>query len=539
MQHWWQDKVLYQIYPRSYKDTNGDGIGDIPGIIEKLDYLEELGIGGIWLSPIFKSPQADNGYDVANYEDIEPMFGTLDDLDELIAEADKRGIKIILDLVLNHTSDEHYWFQEALKGPDNPYYDYYIWRDGEPDVLPNDMGSTFSGPAWTYHEEMGQWYFHQYHKKQPDLNWDNQDMRQDIYAMINRWIDKGVGGFRLDVIDHLAKDVDQGQLIRYPEIHDIIKELSENCFQGKDVLTVGEAWSATLDESKLWSNPDGSELAMVFQFEHIGLDQVEGKEKWDLFPLDFMKLKEVLSRWQVGLHNKGWNSLFFENHDVPRIISRWGNDGEHRVQSAKMFGTLIHGMQGTPYIYQGQEIGMTNAHWDDISKYRDVESLNMHADRLSRGFTEESIMESLMAKSRDNARTPMQWDASENAGFTDGEAWIDVNNNYTEINVASQADDEDSILSHYKALVQLRKDYPVIVDGTFELLLTDDEEVFAYRRELDGAELVVVCNFYENELERDLAEIVDGMEVLLASYSTVDETNTLRPYESRIYFKQG
>lgn len=539
MQHWWQDKVLYQIYPRSYKDTNGDGIGDIPGIIDKLDYLEELGIGGIWLSPIFKSPQADNGYDVADYEDIEPMLGTLSDLDELIAEADKRGIKIILDLVLNHTSDEHYWFQEALKGPDNPYYDYYIWRDGNPDVLPNDMGSTFSGPAWTYHEEMGQWYFHQYHKKQPDLNWDNQAMRQDIYDMINRWIDKDVGGFRLDVIDHLAKDVDQGQLIRYPEIHDIIKELSENCFQGKDVLTVGEAWSATLDESKLWSNPDGSELSMVFQFEHIGLDQVEGKEKWDLFPLDFMKLKEVLSRWQVGLHNKGWNSLFFENHDVPRIISRWGNDKEHRVQSAKMFGTLIHGMQGTPYIYQGQEIGMTNAHWDDINKYRDVESLNMHADRLNRGYTEESIMESLMAKSRDNARTPMQWDASDNAGFTDGQPWIDVNDNYTEINVATQIDDEDSIFNHYKALLQFRKDYPVIVDGTYELLWADDEEVFAYRRKLDGAELIVVCNFYDNELERDVSAITEDMEVLLVSYPVIDDANTLRPYESRIYFKQA
>ncbi len=540
MAHWWENKVIYQIYPKSFKDTNGDGVGDLPGIIEKLDYLEKLGIGGIWLSPIFKSPQADNGYDVSDYQDIDPLFGTLEDLDILIAEADKRGIKIILDLVLNHTSDEHHWFQEALKGEDNPYYDYYIWREGDPDNLPNDMISTFGGgPSWKYIPELDKLYFHHFHPKQPDLNWENRQMRQEIYDMINWWIDKGVGGFRLDVIDCLAKDIDNSQMVVYPDIHEIIKELSEQCFKGTDILTVGEVHSANVEEAKIWSNPDGSELSMVFQFEHSRLDQEDGKSKFDLAPLDFMELKDVLSKWQTDLNGEGWNSLFFENHDMPRIISRWGNDKEYRTESAKMFGTLIHGMQGTPYIYQGQEIGMTNFDWRDIDRYRDVESINLYHDRLAEGYDEEDIYDSLIAKGRDNSRTPVQWDDSENAGFSEGTPWIDVIENYKEINVADQEDDENSVLNHYRRLVEFRTKHPIIVYGEYELLLPEDEEVFAYRRTYEGDEVVVICNFYGNEIERPLEELVDGLDLVISSHESVDDVDTLRPYESRMYYKKA
>lgn len=534
MQHWWQDKVIYQIYPKSFKDTDGDGLGDLQGVISKLDYLENLGIGGIWLSPVFKSPQVDNGYDVSDYEDIDPIFGTMEDMQELIEKADEHNIKIILDLVLNHTSDQHRWFQEALKGPENKYFDYYIWREE-----PNGIVSSFGGTAWTYVEDLGLYYYHHYAPEQPDLNWENEDMRHDIYKMINNWIDRGVGGFRLDVIDELAKDIDNEEIIRYPQIHDIIRELSHYCFQGKDILTVGETWSANIEEAKNWSNPDGSELSMVFQFEHSLLDQEDGKSKFDLVPLDLMDLKEVLSRWQTDLKDEGWNSLFFENHDLPRIVSRWGNDQEYREQSAKMFATLIHGMQGTPYIYQGQELGMTNPHWRDINKYEDVESINLYNERLEAGYTEAEIYDSLEAKSRDNARTPMQWDDSKHAGFTDGEPWIDLNSNYKEINAKDQVDDENSVYNHYKQLVNLRKGSKLLVYGDYELILADDPEVFAYKRSLDDEELIVICNFYEHTLDRDIEKLLDGHELIVESYEDLEDTNVLRPYESRMYYKKA
>ena len=426
---WWKNAVVYQIYPRSFQDSNGDGIGDLRGIIQRLEYLGQLGIDAIWLSPVCKSPQFDNGYDIADYQDIDPMFGSVADMEELIAEAGKYNIRIIMDLVLNHTSDKHRWFEEAKKSKDNPYHDFYVWRDGKEGVLPNDMKGVFGGSAWEWVPELQQYYFHQFLPEQPDLNWDNPQVRKEIYDMILWWMDKGIGGFRLDVIDQIAKEPDLEITQNGPKLHEFIRELSKETFQKGDLITVGEAWGATTELSKLYSNPDGSEFSMVFQFEHIGLDQQEGKEKWDLAPLPFLKLKQILTRWQTELHNCGWNSLFWNNHDLPRIVSRWGNDGEYRVESAKMLAILLHGMQGTPYIYQGEELGMTNARYK-IEDYRDVEILNMYQERMEAGYSEEEIMCSIYAKGRDNARTPMQWDETENAGFTNGTPWIQINSNY-------------------------------------------------------------------------------------------------------------
>ena len=539
---WWQNAVVYQIYPRSFCDSTGNGMGDLKGIIGKLDYLEKLGIDAIWLSPVCRSPQDDNGYDISDYRDIDPLFGTLSDMEELIAEGKKHGIRIILDLVLNHSSDEHPWFLEAKKSKDNPYHDYYVWRDGVEGEYPNDMRASFGGPAWEWVPELGQYYFHQFSVKQPDLNWENPKVRREIYDMILWWMDKGVGGFRLDVIDQIAKEPDLKITNNGPRLHEFIRELSAETFQKGDLITVGEAWGANTENAKLYSNPDGSEFSMVFQFEHIGLDQIPGKEKWDLAPLDFMKLKEVLAKWQKALYGCGWNSLFWNNHDLPRIVSRWGNDGEYRVESAKMLAALLHGLQGTPYIYQGEELGMTNAGMENIADYRDIESLNMHKERLEAGYTEADIMASLKAKSRDNARTPMQWDDSENAGFTTGTPWLKVNANYKQINAASQVEDPDSVFSFYRRLIALRKEHAVFADGTFELLYADDPDIFAYTRTTPEETLTVLCNFHggeavlsgkggENVCENDLGEL------LLGNYKDVDEMK-LRPYEARVYLKK-
>ena len=369
---WWKNAVVYQIYPKSFQDSDGDGVGDIRGIISRLDYLKELGVDAVWISPMYCSPQNDNGYDISDYQDIDPMFGTLSDMDELIAESGKRGIRIIMDLVLNHTSDEHRWFEEAKKGKDNPYHDYYVWRDGEEGVYPNDMKAVFGGSAWEWVPELGQYYFHQFAPEQPDLNWENPKVRREIYDMILWWMDRGVGGFRLDVIDQIAKEPDRGITNNGPRLHEFLRELSKETFQKGNLITVGEAWGATTEIAKKYSAPDGSEFSMVFQFEHMMLDQQDGKEKWDLAPLPFVQLKKCLARWQDALFQKGWNSLFWNNHDLPRIVSRWGNDGRYRVESAKMLAAVLHGMQGTPYIYQGEELGMTNVKFSDISKYRDV-----------------------------------------------------------------------------------------------------------------------------------------------------------------------
>ncbi|MEK3702750.1 alpha-glucosidase [Paenibacillus sp. FSL R7-0198] len=533
---WWKETVVYQIYPRSFQDHNGDGIGDLKGIVSRLDYLQELGIGAIWLSPVCKSPQDDYGYDISDYQDIDPMFGSLEDMETLILEAKKRDIRIIMDLVLNHTSDEHPWFQEAKKGKDNPYHDYYVWRDGVEGAPPNDLGSTFGGSAWEWVPEIGQYYLHLFSVKQPDLNWENPKVRQEIYDMINWWIDKGVGGFRLDVIDLIGKEPDMKITGNGPNLHQYIRELSKETFQkAEDLLTVGETWGATPEIAKLYSNPYGSEFSMVFQFEHISLDEQEGKGKWALKPLDVMALKKVLSKWQTELKGDAWNSLFWNNHDLPRIVSRWGNDGEFRVESAKMLATLLHGMQGTPYIYQGEELGMTNVQYS-IEDYRDIELLNFYKERMEKGYPEQSVMESIYAKGRDNARTPMQWDTSDNAGFTQGEPWIKVNPNYKHIHAEESLNNPESIFHYYRKLIQLRKDHEVIVYGDYELIFPENPDVFAYTRTLNGTTILVVCNFQGYTTELPLQEqLTESNQLLISNYTSELSDSKLRPYEARMY----
>lgn len=536
-QPWWKNAVIYQIYPRSFQDSNGDGIGDLAGIIQRLGYLESLGIDAIWLSPVYRSPQDDNGYDISDYCDIDPMFGTLAGMDDLIAEAKKHHIRIIMDLVLNHSSDEHRWFQEAKKSRDNPYHDYYVWRDGVEGTPPNKMRAAFGGSAWTWVPEVGQYYFHQFSIKQPDLNWDNPALRQELYKAIRFWMDKGVGGFRLDVIDQIAKDPDLGITSNGPMLHAYIRELNANTFGGTDLVTVGEAWGANVRNAPIFSDPRGKEFSMVFQFEHIGLDQIPGKAKWDLAPLQLSALKEVLTKWQVGLHGKGWNSLFWNNHDLPRIVSRWGNDGAYRQESAKMLATLLHGMQGTPYIYQGEELGMTNVAFPTIDDYRDIETLNMYRERTQAGYSEADILRSLHAKSRDNARTPMQWDATTNAGFTDGTPWLQVNPNYTAINAADELADAGSVFHYYQALIRLRKQYPIFSEGDFTLLFADHPALFAYQRRLGDQVMTVLCNFYKEPLTlpADAVAPLPLDTLLLGNYDTPADAAHFRPYEARIY----
>ena len=535
---WWHSSVVYQIYPRSFKDSNGDGIGDINGIREKLDYLKELGIDVIWLSPVYKSPNDDNGYDISDYYDIMDEFGTMEDMDNLLKEANERGIKILMDLVVNHTSDEHKWFIEAKKSKDNEYRDYYIWRDSVDGNEPNDLGSTFSGSAWQYDETTGQYYLHLFSKKQPDLNWENGKVRNEVYKMMNFWVDKGIGGFRMDVIDLIGKVPDEMITGNGPKLHEYLQEMNKASLERKDLLTVGETWGATPDVAKLYSNPERKELSMVFQFEHIGLDQIEGKEKWDVKSLELLDLKKVLSKWQTELEGQGWNSLFWNNHDLPRIVSRWGNDKEYRIESAKMLATLLHGMKGTPYIYQGEELGMTNVRFDDINDYNDIESLNMYKDRLSKGYSHNEIMESIYAKGRDNARTPMQWDDSENAGFTTGTPWLAVNKNYDKINAKQCLQDENSIFNHYKKLIDIRKNNDTIIYGDYKLLCEDDENIFAYVRELNGDKILVVCNFYDKDVEFKFEGDFNYSKVLLSNYndsSKMIEKLKLRPYEAVMY----
>ena len=535
---WWHSSVVYQIYPRSFNDSNGDGIGDINGIREKLDYLKELGIDVIWLSPVYKSPNDDNGYDISDYCDIMDEFGTMDDMEKLLKEANEKGIKILMDLVVNHTSDEHKWFIEAKKSKDNKFRDYYIWRDPVNGHEPNNLGSCFSGSAWQYDESTDQYYLHLFSKKQPDLNWENENVRNEVYKMMNFWIDKGIGGFRMDVIDLIGKVPDEMITGNGPKLHDYLQEMNKAALEGHDLLTVGETWGATPEIAKLYSNPKRKELSMVFQFEHIGLDQIEGKEKWDVKPLDLLDLKKVLSKWQTELEGEGWNSLFWNNHDLPRIVSRWGNDREYRVESAKMLATLLHGMKGTPYIYQGEELGMTNVRFEDINEYNDIETLNMYKDRISKGYSHDEIMASIYAKGRDNARTPMQWDSTENAGFTTGKPWLKVNKNYKFINAEDCLQDKDSIFYHYKKLINIRKHNDTIIYGDYKLLLPEDKNVFAYSRELNGDKIVVVCNFYNKEVNLNFKEDFNNVEILLSNYkdsSIFMKDLKLRPYEAIMY----
>ena len=531
---WWKQAVIYQVYPRSFCDSNGDGIGDLPGILTKLDYLQKLGIGAIWLSPVFCSPQDDNGYDISNYQDIDPIFGTLEDMDRLIAEAGKRGIRIILDLVLNHSSDEHRWFIEAKKSRNNPYHDYYIWRDGDGVTPPNELKSGFGGSAWEWVPELGQYYFHQFSVKQPDLNWDNPKLRAELYRMINWWADRGIGGFRLDVVDHLGKDPDHGIMKCAPTLHPYVREMSRAAFQRPGLVTVGEAWSADVEGAKLYSNPDGSELSMVFQFEHMKIDQIPGKEKWDMVPIDFVELKKIFTRWQQGLYGQGWNSLFWENHDLPRSVSRFADDGAFRVESAKMLAILLHGMQGTPYVYQGEELGMTNYDFR-VEECRDIEILNMVRERRAQDYSEEWIRDAIRRKGRDNARTPMQWSTDPNAGFTTGEPWLVVNPNYREINAEDQIGRDDSVFACYRTLIRLRKELPVLVNGTYEPMLEEDKRLFAYQRDDGEHRLLVVCNFFGEAVPDPLAEEEKGGRLLLSSYNAPgDDPTMLRPYEARM-----
>ena len=530
---WWQSAVFYEIYPKSFYDTNGDGVGDIRGIIEKLDYLETLGIDGIWLCPVCESPQVDNGYDISDYCAIYPGVGTMEDMEELIREAKARGISIIMDLVLNHCSDQHRWFLEAKKGKDNPYHDYFVWRDGCPGQYPNDMRATFGGPAWTYVPEVGQFYFHQFAPQQPDLNWENPALRRELYDMIRFWVDKGVEGFRLDVIDQIAKVPDEKITANGPRLHEFLQELSAEGFKEEGLVTVGEAWGADVEKAKLFSRMDGSELSMVFQFQHICLDQEPGKDKWDMRPLWLPDLKKCLAHWQEGLHGQGWNSLFFNNHDLPRIVSRWGDEGVYRVESAKMLATMLHGMEGTPYIYQGEELGMTNIRLP-LERYADLEIHNVYAERVAQGYDPSAVMESIYARGRDNARTPMQWTAGENGGFTSGTPWLPVNDNKAFINAEAALEDENSVFHYYKKLIALRKQYRVFRDGRFHLLGAEDPQRFIYERENGTEHLLVVCNFTKDPAPLNTDPIPSHAQLLLTNYA--HQGQGLQPYEARMYY---
>lgn len=530
---WWQNSVVYQVYPRSFQDTDGDGVGDLQGIIQRLDYLENLGIDAIWLSPVYKSPNDDNGYDISDYQDIMDEFGTMADMDQLIEEGKKRNIRIIMDLVVNHTSDEHKWFIEAKKNKDNEYRDYYIWRDAVDGDVPNGLRSTFSGTAWEFDETTGQYFLHLFSKRQPDLNWENEKVRQEVYDMMNFWIDKGVGGFRMDVIDLIGKIPDQEITGNGPKLHEYLQEMNQATFGDKDLMTVGETWGATPEIAKLYSDPKRNELSMVFQFEHVGLDQQEGKEKWDLKPLAIADLKVALSKWQNSLGNEGWNSLFWNNHDLPRIVSRWGDDKEYHDQSAKLFAILLHMMKGTPYIYQGEEIGMTNYPISDISEAEDIETINMYNERIEQGYAKEDLIASINAKGRYNARTPMQWDDSENGGFTTGTPWLHVNPNYQTINVKTELADPESIFYTYKKLIELRKQNELVVWGDYQLLENTPDEVFAYIRELNGEKWLVVTNISAGTNEFEMP--TEAKEIVIANYELTEVPVgkvALRSYEA-------
>lgn len=553
-QSWWKESVVYQIYPRSFKDSNGDGIGDLQGIIEKLDYLKELGVDIIWLSPVYKSPNDDNGYDVSDYQDIMDEFGTMADWEHLIQEMHDREMKLMMDLVVNHSSDEHRWFIEAKKSKDNPYRNYYIWRKGKDGKEPTNWESFFSGSAWEYDETTDEYFLHLFSKKQPDLNWENPKLRREVYDMMNWWIDKGVDGFRMDVINLISKagyqDAPNMEGKKYvsgaeyffngPKIHEYLQEMNKEVLS-KGVVTVGETPGVDVEQAKLYTGSDRNELNMVFQFEHMDLDSGPGG-KWDLRPLKLKDLRDNFTKWQKGLEGEGWNSLYLNNHDQPRMVSRFGNDGKYRVESAKMLATFLHTLQGTPYIYQGEEIGMTNVKFDSIEEYQDIETLNMYNEKVKENKEDEAkVMESIYVKGRDNARTPVQWNASEHAGFTTGTPWIAVNPNYKEVNVEQAVADPDSIFHYYKQLIKLRKENDVIVYGTYDVLLDDHEQIYAYTRTLKKEKLLVILNFSDHRPVFRLPEdmICRDVEVLISNYEQPEEPDVssikLRPYEAVVY----
>ncbi|EGR0633678.1 glucohydrolase [Vibrio vulnificus] len=533
---WWHDAVVYQIYPRSFCDSNNDGIGDLNGIIGKLDYLKTLGVNVLWLSPVYKSPMDDNGYDISDYQDIAAEFGTMADMQNLLAQAKARDIRVVMDLVVNHTSDEHPWFVEARKSKDNPYRDYYIWRDAKPDgSVPDDQGSIFGGSAWQWDEATQQYYFHLFSKRQPDLNWENPKVQQEVHKMMNWWIDQGIGGFRLDVIDLIGKEIDKGITGNGPRLHPLLQEMNRATFCDKDLLTVGETWGATPEIAKLYSDPERHELSMVFQFEHITLTWQHG-DKWNPIPLDLKQFKHVLTKWQTELSNQGWNSLFWNNHDLPRVVSKYGDDKRYRVESAKMLATALHFLKGTPYIYQGEEIGMTNVAFESLDQYKDIETLNFYKVKTESGVSHQHMMDAIHENSRDNARTPMQWSASPNGGFSQAEPWIEVNPNYPEINVEQALADSDSIFYHYQKLIELRKQHPAIVYGDFTPLFAEHDSVFAYVRSHQDEQLLVINNFSDQDVSLELPDNLQNKEVncLIYNYDLLDAlgvTLSLNPYQ--------
>lgn len=560
---WWKESVVYQIYPRSFNDSDGDGIGDIKGITAKLDYLKGLGIDVIWLSPVYDSPNDDNGYDIRHYQQIMDEFGTMDDWDEMLHEIHQRGMKLIMDLVVNHTSDEHHWFVESRKTKDNPYRDYYIWRPGKDEAEPTNWEATFSGSAWTYDEATNEYYLHLFSKQQPDLNWENPHLRKDIFDMMTWWLDKGIDGFRMDVINFISKDQrfldgepvpgkkyvsGHDYFMNGPRVHEFLQEMNEEVLSKYDIMTVGEMPGVTPEEGLLYTGANRNELNMVFHFEHMDIDSGPGG-KWDVQPWSLVELKEILSKWQLELEVDGWNSLYWNNHDQPRVVSRFGDDGKYREISAKMLATTLHMMKGTPYIYQGEEIGMTNVQFDSIDDYRDIETLNMYNDKKTReDFDAKKVMESIYIKSRDNARTPMQWDDSKNAGFTSGDPWIQVNENYPEVNAKAAMADPNSIFHYYRALIHLRKKYPIIVYGSYELLAADSEEIFAYTRKLDGEHLLIVSNFtrkhvsfnvpyhFRNDEQTQVNLLIGNYYDAKDSIKMIDNQLKLAPYETRVYY---
>ena len=552
---WWKESVVYQIYPKSFKDSNGDGVGDIRGIIQKLDYLKELGVNVLWISPMLESPQDDNGYDISDYRRIYKEYGTMEDYEELLSEAHKRDIRILMDLVVNHTSDEHNWFVESRKSKDNPYRDYYIWKDPVNGKEPNNWGGAFGGSAWEYDPQTQMYYLHLFSKKQPDLNWENEKVRQEVYDMMTFWCEKGIDGFRMDVISMISKDqtFPDGEMnnslygdfgpycVHGPRIHEFLQEMNREVLSKYDIMTVGETSGVTIEEAQNYAGEARNELNMVFQFEHV--DNGSGDYgKWTTEKYDFKEFKRIMIKWQEELQGKAWNSLFLGNHDQPRSVSRFGNDNPaYRETSAKMLATCLHMMQGTPYVYQGEELGMTNVYFDKLEDYRDIESINFFTELTEAGLmTPEYMMKCLMLRSRDNARTPMQWDDSVQAGFTDGESWIKVNPNYKEINAAQQLEDPNSIFYYYQKLIRLRKEKDIIVYGGFEPLYRDDEQIFAYIRRQEQEKLLTVCNFSDKNAEMEIPEEFKGAECLITNLDrTVFEGRiVLKPYEAFVLYKK-
>ena len=547
---WWKEAVGYQIYPRSFKDSNNDGIGDIRGIISKLDYLKELGIDVIWICPMYKSPNDDNGYDISDYQDIMDDFGNMEDFDLMLDEVHKRGMKLIIDLVINHTSDEHPWFIESKLSKDSKKRDWYIWRDGKDGAEPNNWESIFKGAAWQDDEETEQYFLHLFSKRQPDLNWDNEEVRQEIYKMINWWLDKGIDGFRVDAISHIKKepglvDMDNPNNLNYVSsfdkhmnvdgIHEYLEELNKNTFSKYDIMTVGEANGVDASESEMWVGEENGKFNMIFQFEHLNLWGEVGENKFNV-----KEYKNVLTKWQNELEGKGWNALFIENHDIPRVVSSWGNDNEYLEESAKAFALMYFMQKGTPFIYQGQEIGMTNVRFDSIEKYNDVKSINIYEEKINEGVSVNEALKAVASISRDNARTPMQWDSTNYAGFSENTPWIDVNENYKSINVESQLANENSVLNFYKKLIKIRKENLSLIYGRYDMILEEDEKIYAYTRTLDNDKYVVIVNVSDEEAlykYDDLDLIYENL--MLANYKVREhgilKEVVLKPYEARLY----